>query len=105
MAQYNQILTSRFNDHLRRLLGVKIPGGDAVNVLTPELQPSADVFSLQQFPEHLALQGIRPFAIKISQAAGGAGTFALVGIRNSAPNTICVVTYLSVIVSASSFVF
>lgn len=73
-----EIQTRRFAGALQRLFGIQGP----VNlVLNETLQPTFEIMG-PRAPEHIFSVGQRRFGTRFTVAAGGAGTFASIRLRN-----------------------
>jgi hypothetical protein len=91
MARYNEILVGRYNRMLQKLFGMK--GGPPCPQLAGDVQPSMSLFS---GVENRMLENWGFYGNGIGAAAGGAGTFATVRLRNpSGSNVLAVVSNLT----------
>lgn len=88
MAKFNEILVGRFNRFLQRFLSMK--GGPPSAQLSTEI---ASQFTLDDAGnlENRFLAGWRSYGFNATVAAGGAGTFAQVRLRNPAASGVIVV--------------
>jgi len=83
MALFNEILQGRQQNLLTKFFAMV--GGSPAPVLSPEIQPGLDVLNLEH--DTAVLQGVRWCMATQGVAAGGAGAYTKIGLRNGSGST------------------
>lgn len=77
MAKFNELLVGRYNRYVQKLLSMKGPA--TLESLNPELQVTLQTF---HGVENRYLEGWDTFQVGVQIAAGGAGNFGALRLRN-----------------------